>query len=550
MEPIAPRAEVTVYSPLFSPFRQQLQGEAVSIGRASDCSIPVKDRYLSRKHAEIISERGSWILKDCGSANGTYLNGTRVERDHPLRTGDRIRLGDTEIVFETAEHNTDRMLAVADTSPSMTISIPVNEIEQPGEKAESGDLARLKTLNILARELIEDRPTEELFGFIVERVLEHTEASRAALGLLGADGKSFVNVEVRREDRSDNSELRISHTVLSEVVEEKKALAFMDVSIDEKLSRAQSIIMQGIRSILCAPLMIGESVVGVLYVDYLVTQRKISEEDVRLVAQIARFAAIKLETTRLREEAIQKRLMDEELKTASMIQRGLLPPAPSGVEGYTFAGANRPCRTVSGDYYDFVRRPDGRVYFVIADVSGKGITAGLMMAGLQASFRIFCKGDPTPAALISQLNDALKDTLPQSKFVTLFLGRLDLATGLIEYANAGHTPPIWVRREGAEELGETDLVLGVVTHADFRDRKLQLAPGDALVLFTDGVTEAENEAGADLGSLGQLAKRLAPLHGASAGELAAAIEDAVLAHIEDEPLADDVTLLVVSRNKS
>ena len=321
MEPIAPRAEVTVYSPLFSPFRQQLQGTAISIGRASDCSIPIKDRYLSRKHAEIIVERGAWILKDCGSANGTYLNGARMERDHPLRTGDRIRLGDTEIVFETAEHNTDRMLAVADTSPSMTISIPVNEIEQPGGRSDTGDLAKLKTLNLLARELIEDRPTEELFGFIVDRVLEHTEASRAALGLLGPDGKSFVNVEVRRQDRSDSSELRISHTVLSEVVEEKKALAFMDDSVDEKLSRAQSIIMQGIRSILCAPLMIGDAVVGVLYVDYLFTQRKISEEDVRLVAQIARFAAIKLETTRLREEAIQKRIMDEELKTASVMTR-------------------------------------------------------------------------------------------------------------------------------------------------------------------------------------------------------------------------------------
>ncbi len=548
MEPIAPRAEVTVYSPLFSPFRQQLQGGAFSIGRASDCSIPIKDRYLSRKHAEIVADGASWVLKDCGSANGTYLNGSRVERDHPLRTGDRIRLGDTEIVFETPEHNTDRILAVADTSPSMTISIPVNEIEQPGGKPESGDLAKLKTLNLLARELIEDRPTEELFGFIVDRVLEHTQASRAALGLLGSDGKSFVNVEVRRQDHHDQTELRISRTVLSEVVEEKKALAFMDVSVDEKLSRAQSIIMQGIRSILCAPLMIGESVVGVLYVDYLFNQRKISEDDVRLVAQIARFAAIKLETTRLREEAVQKRIMDEELKTASMIQRGLLPPAPVGIDGYTFAGANRPCRTVSGDYYDFVRRPDGRIYFVIADVSGKGITAGLMMAGLQASFRIFCKNDPPPAELISQLNDALKDTLPQSKFVTLFLGRLDLATGHIEYANAGHTPPLWVTGSGVRELGDTDLVLGVISRADFRQHSLQLDPGDSLVLFTDGVTEAENEDGEDLGGRDDIVQRLGTMHGAGAEELAGAIEEVVLAHTADAPLADDVTLVVVSRN--
>src|SRR5213595_3042614 len=119
------RAEVTVYSPLFSPFRQQLQDETVSIGRASDCTIPIKDRYLSRRHAEIISTDGQWILKDLGSANGTYLNGSRVERELRLRAGDRIRLGDTEIVFETSEHNTDRFLAVADTAASATISIPV-----------------------------------------------------------------------------------------------------------------------------------------------------------------------------------------------------------------------------------------------------------------------------------------------------------------------------------------------------------------------------------------------------------------------------------------
>jgi sigma-B regulation protein RsbU (phosphoserine phosphatase) len=181
------------------------------------------------------------------------------------------------------------------------------------------------------------------------------------------------------------------------------------------------------------------------------------------VAKIARFAAIKLETTRLREEAIQKRLIDEELKTASTIQRRLLPPPPTGIAGYTFTGANRACRTVSGDYYDFVVRPDGKVYFVIGDISGKGVTAGLMMAGLQVAFRIFSKADPDPATLVAQLNVALKENLPQSKFATLFLGRLDTSTGLVEYANAGHPPPLWVRAEGVEELGETDLLLGVIS---------------------------------------------------------------------------------------
>ncbi len=541
MQSVPPRAEVTVYSPLFSPIRHSLEGAAVSIGRASDCSIPIKDRYLSRKHAEIIAVGNNWVLKDLGSANGTYLNGTRVERDEALKPGDRIRLGDTEIVFEATDRNTDRFIAVAESKASPTIAISVHDI---GDRPEAQDVARLQTLTLLARELIEDRPMDELFGFIVERVMEHLHPSRAAIALLAADGKSFTKVEVRRQDKSDSSELMISHTLLNDIVHEKKALAFMDVSVDEKLARAQSIVMQGIHSILCAPLMIGSSVVGVLYVDYLFNQRAISEDDVRLVAQIGRFAAIKLETTRLREDAIQKRIMDEELKTASNIQRRLLPAAPSGIPGYTFVGKNQPCRTVSGDYYDFAIRPDGKVYFVIGDVSGKGVTAGLMMAGLQVAFRIFSKSDPDPAALVTQLNTALKENLPQSKFVTLFLGRLDTKNGSIEYVNAGHTPPLWLRRNEVTELTDSDLLLGVVTKAEFVNRTLQLQPGDSLILFTDGVSEARNARDEDIGSN----LPLGSLHGADAELIARAVNDAVLAHVGDaENLDDDVTLLVVSR---
>jgi phosphoserine phosphatase RsbU/P len=544
MESATPRAEVTIYSPLFSPIRHPLQGPAVSIGRASDCSIPIKDRYLSRKHAEIIADGDAWVLKDLGSANGTYLNGARVERDQPLNTGDRIRLGDTEIVFETAERNTDRFIAVAGGSiSSPTIAIAVNEIS---DKPEAQDVARLQTLTLLARELIEDRPMDELFGFIVDRVMEHLHPSRAAIALLAHDGLSFRKVEVRRQDKRDASELTISHTLLSEIVGEKKALAYVDVGADEKLRSAKSIIMQGIHSILCAPLMIGSSVVGVLYVDYLFTQRSISEDDVRLVAQIGRFAAIKLETTRLREEAIQKRIMDEELKTASSIQRRLLPPAPSGIPGFTFVGHNQPCRTVSGDYYDFAIRPNGKVYFVIGDVSGKGVTAGLMMAGLQVAFRIFSKSDPDPATLVTQLNLSLKENLPQSKFVTLFLGRLDTKSGNVEYVNAGHTPPLLLRKNGTTELTESDLLLGVVARAEFVNRQLQLEPGDSLVLYTDGVTEARNEEGDDLGS-SLLADALTDLHGADAETIAAAVHETVLTHVGEAEMDDDVTLLVISR---
>ena len=546
MQAPPPNAEVTVHSPLFSPFRQPLpaQGSPISIGRASDCTIPIKDRYLSRRHAEIIAGDGLWILKDLGSANGTYVNGSRVERDLPLKAGDRIRLGDTEILFETGEHNTDRILAVANTAERPNITIPIGDIDPIG----TGDVARLQTLNTLARDLIDDRPMHELFGFIVDRVMQHLVPSRAAIALLGADGKSFAHVELRRRDPEDRSELAISNTLLTTLIEEKKALAFLDIASDEKLSSAHSIVIQGIRSIVAAPLTIGDAVVGLLYVDYFTAQKSISEDDVRLLAQIARFAAKKLETTKLREEAIEKRIMDEELKTASNIQRRLLPAAPTGIDGYSFVGVNQPCRSVSGDYYDFVVRPDGRVYFVIGDVSGKGVTAGLMMAGLQVAFRIFSKADPDPATLVTQLNGALREILPRSKFVTLFLGRLDTTTGVVEYVNAGHTPPLWIRRSGVEEVVAGDLLLGVISSAEYINRRLELAPGDSLILYTDGVSEAESETGSELGSRA-LARAFRDLHGAGATAAADKIAEVVLSHVgEPDALDDDVTIVVVSRD--
>jgi phosphoserine phosphatase RsbU/P len=530
---------------MLGPSSHPLAGDLVTIGRASECTVPIKDRYLSRRHAELLLVKGKWVLKDCGSANGTYLNGVRVERDEPLKSGDRIRLGDTEMLFHS-EHSTDRFVAVTNSRVTPTISIPLHELVDTPAATTGKSVERLRILNALAMELIEDRPLDQLFGFIVDRVMEHLHPSRAAIGLLRDQGQSLATVEIRRQNANDTSELYISNTLLAELVEEKKALAFTDVTVDEKLSRAKSIIMQGIHSVLCAPLLVQNVVVGVLYVDYFYTQRAISEEDVRLIGQIARFAAVKLENTKLREEALQKRLMDEELKTAYLIQRRLLPETPPAINGLSFGALNLPCHTVSGDYYDFVLRPDGRVYFVIADVSGKGITAALLMAGLQSAFRIFCKSDPTPGELVSQLNLVLKENLPRSKFVTLFAGRVDSRTGIVEYANAGHIPPLRIAADGVIELADTDLLLGMFPNAVYRTQTVELRVADALVLFTDGVTDAENAEGAELGSA-KLAETLAPLHGKEAGAMIEGIVQSVNAHTSEQSLEDDLTLVVVCR---
>jgi phosphoserine phosphatase RsbU/P len=540
MSPEVQRSQVrfTVYQPGIAPQQVALPGDLITLGRASDCTIPIKDRFLSRRHAEIVRDRGTWFVRDCGSVNGTLVNGVKIADPVPLRPGDRIALGDSEVVFH-ADDQPSQMIPIDSDSHATNLAIKIDSEERGTE--------RTKVLNSLAIEFLADRPMSDLFEFILDRVVGLLHPSRCAMALFGPDRATFDMVKLRRQDQSDSTDLLISRTLLKEVVDGRQVVSFFDSSQDEKLARAQSIIAQDIRSAICAPLLVGDAVLGVLYLDYKSTRGTCSENDVRLVGQIARFAAVTLERTRLREEAFAKAKIDEELRTAYTIQKRLLPSSLPVVSGYSFAAANRPAKSVSGDYYDMVVRPDGRIYFVIADVSGKGITAAIVMSSVATAFNIFTRTDPTPADLLRELNATLAPKTAPTKFVTLVAGVLNLATAEIVFSNAGHVPPLVVSAGGVDTLKITDLVVGLFPNAKYQNQTIQLNPGDALVLFTDGVTEAENEKEEQLGQA-TVAEMLKSLHRADASRILAAIDEHVRAYIGDVPPGDDVTMLAVTRS--
>src|SRR5262249_28044955 len=236
----------------------------------------------------------------------------------------------------------------------------------------------------------------------------------------------------------------------------------------------------------------------------------------------------------------------EELRTAYKIQSRLLPASVPRLGAYVFAGSNRPCKTVSGDYYDVVVRPDGRIYFVIADVSGKGITAALVMSSVATAFNIFTRNDPKPSELLREINATLAPKTSPSKFVTTVAGVLDPSTGVIEVANAGRVAPLGVGRGGVQALRTPDMVGGIKFHVAYWDQSINLGAGDSLVLFTDGVTEAENAAEEQLG-LDPILRLLEGMHGREAARLLDAIDTHVNEHIGDAPAGDDVTMLAVTR---
>jgi serine phosphatase RsbU (regulator of sigma subunit) len=537
-------AHLTVRQPDHPPQHLSLPPQAIILGRAPECTVPIRDRYLSRHHAEISFDGARWMVRDLGSANGTLLNGVRLYAATPLHPGDRIGLGDTEVLFAPAFDQHSQLIPIDGDSQAKSLVLSARDIIEE-TSLHGREQERTAILARLALEFIEDRPPEQLFDFILDRVVDLFNPSRAALALLDAGGQ-FSAVHLRRRDEMDSADLIISKTLLGEVIEERSVVSFVGASQDPKLARAESIVAQMIRSAVCAPLLVRDSVLGVLYLDFLAHEMLVTADDLKLIAQIARFAAAKLETTRLREEATAKARLDEELRTAYTIQSRLLPAELPAIEGYLFAARNQPCRTVSGDYYDVVVRPSGRIYFVIADVSGKGITAALVMASLATAFDIFTRADPTPAELVRRINETLAPRTAPSRFVTLFAGVLDPATGVVDYANAGHVPPLVISNDGARPLTVTDMVVGLFPAAKYRDQQVRLLRGDSLVLFTDGVTEAENAAEEQLG-LAAVTRLLDEVQGTAAPHIVERIDSFVQTWSGGAPAGDDVTMLALTR---
>lgn len=533
-----PRLELTLLQPPAPPVKLDLDRDVITVGRSTSCAIPINNRYLSRTHAEIVSDGDGWVLRDAGSVNGTYVNGTRIQSPVRLGPGDHIQLGDAELVIGGAA-------PLAAGSPSDTV-VNTDFVLKETEVKESA--ARTGIIHRLALELIADRPMAELFEFILDRVVDLMHPSRAALALLSDEDQS-LNIVTMRSTSRDGGELAISRTLVREVVQERKVVVFKADRSNAAFAAAKSIAVQMIYSALCAPLIAGDSVLGVLYIDYQLNGRSISEDDAQLAAQIARVAAIKLESTRLREAALEKGKLEETLKLAHAIQMRMLPQVTAPIAGSPFdvAAAIRPAKQVGGDFYDFHATADGKLYFCIGDVSGKGVPAALMMAVSRALFRSFTLAGREPAAVMSAVNRQLCDETEEAMFVTAFCGVLDLASGEVRSANAGHNPPLIVRPDGTLRSLSTrppGLVLGYMPDFAYVEESTILAPGDLLYLYTDGISEAANR-NEELFS----DERLHEVVSRHAAEDVRAVTSATLAAVDDfvggAPQSDDLTLLCI-----
>jgi len=529
--------------------RIPLDKERISVGRSRENDVFLPDQWLSRHHAEIRSRGDSIWLVDLGSKNGTLLNGMRVSGETRLRPGDVVALGEhlLTLVAEGAPEEEE------DVDLHGTQMFSARELSDVGTKPlDNEGLKRqnrvLSVLSKAASSLLVHRPLPELFELVLDLVFEAVPAERAAV-LLSVPGAEMPVVKASRS-RGGAPIGRVSRSIARRVMKERVSILLPNLLEDAALSSQDSIMSAGIRSALCSPLWFtsasGEqdAVIGLVYVDTLASQ-PFGEEDLRILTAVANVAAAKIENVRLLEESIEKRRLEEDIRVAAEIQRGLLPHGSPVVLGYQLAGSNTPCHTVGGDYYDF-ELDQGRLLLALGDVSGKGTGAALLMTVLRASVRGHW-AEATVSEAVSRINRTVCQNVPTNKYITFFMARLDTASGAISYVNAGHNPPLLVRADGrVDPLQEGGMVLGLFDSVPYAEGRVELRPGDLLVIFSDGVTETWSVEDEEFGE-----ERLARLVVAERALRAEALETRILKEIDlfsgGAKATDDRTLIVLKR---
>ncbi len=528
-----------------------LTGERLSFGRSSaaELSFP-EDAGLSRQHFAFELQGEDWTIKDLGSKNGTFVNNIPLKAQLILKPGDRITAGHLVIVFSPEAENAAPGVVVfeGDDSKAPSTSTVVTSLEGALSANQTIQMDRgtgprasapMQALIRAGQELSENRPLAELFPVILDLAIQAVNAQRGVVLVLEND------VLVPKAHQGDG--FRISSGVRDRVLRDKTSILVRDAQLDDAFKGRMSIVEQKVHTMMAVPLQTKERIIGLIYVDSPFVLREFTRDDLNLLSVMAHIAAIRVENVRLAEIEQTERIMQRDLSQAAEIQRRMLPAEAPKMAGADLAGFNAACRTVGGDYYDFFPYPDGRVALALGDVSGKGMPASLMMMALHARVQVLAEDPGNMAAFMTRLNKATCAQCPSNRFITFFFCVLDTATGELTFANAGHNPPILMRASGEAQLLEGGgPVLGILPIAPYAEQRAHLDHGDMLVLYIDGVTEANNAAYEEYGEARFIEvlkrHREAP---------ATAIVDAVTRDLDEfaagAPQADDITLVVAKR---
>jgi serine phosphatase RsbU (regulator of sigma subunit) len=528
------------------------------VGRGPYNHIVLDDTRVSRQHAKISPEPGGHVVYDLNSANGTFVNDVQVKREK-LAPNDVVRFGPFSFKFESDMFSetgpiekkvksqgrfVEIKTQVGDYPPSKIIdSLDASLATNPGvvhdlQQLEDAD-RKLRTLYAFMQSIATTLETGELFERILRNLLDTFPTAEAVAIYLREPSTGMMEPrKVMRRDDAPPTLSTLPGLFHDEVVAKGRAILSAPVVPGHKSAGGLS---------MHAPMIFGPEVQGVLHVRSGDSQRvAFNQGDLDLLTGLAAQAAMALQNARMHQESLKQQRLQQDLLLAEQIQKSFLPRQLPSVAGLDFVTDYRPAYSVGGDFYDLFWLDPERVGVFIGDVSGKGVSAALLMARISSDLRVAALAEKDPARALARVNQTVLERKQHDIFVTGIYLTLDVKTRQITLANAGHLPP-FIRHQARGELerveGGSGTAIGIFDEAVYEQSVLQLHPGDTLVLCTDGVLEATDELGEQFG-FDRLELSLSS--GSSRPrDLAERLQRDLREHVRDAPQYDDLTLIVL-----
>jgi serine phosphatase RsbU (regulator of sigma subunit) len=525
--------------------RYTLSDERTVLGRDTDCDIVLGLGGVSRKHAQIVAVDGEYYLEDLQSRNGTFLNGEQLTGRRKLHENDLVTVCDLELSFHYRSQGAvlvDDELdeCKATITSTRDVSSTHDELRQTAVNPET----KLRAMMEISRNVGSTLARREVLAKVLDSLLSiFPQADRGFVVLKsGGDGPLTVQAEKHRTAEI-TAPAKISRTIVDAAMRSAEAILSADVASDPRFDSSMSSTVLQIRSMMCVPIIDAKgNALGAIQIDSCDQRTPFVHDDLEVLASVASLAAVAVENTQLHETAVRRQALDRDLTLAHDVQRRFLPKQPPSYPGYEFFHFYQAANQVGGDCFDYLPLPDDRLAVFVADVAGKGIPAALLMAKLSADVRYSIVGQADPAAVVTALNSRWEE-----RFVTMTVAVIDLVLHRVQIVNAGHLAPFVRRTDGlVEQLGfeATGLPVGVSPDFEYQSFTIELAPGDALVMFTDGINEAMNSANALYG-LERLAQQLREANGPR--QIGERILADVGAFVGNQPQHDDMCLLCFGR---
>ncbi len=525
------------------------------IGRGeTDNSVALADGRISRHCAAIVMDDSGYHLDDIGNRYGVFVNGAKVQQQ-PLRDGDMIGFG-----IDDSYHIVFHVGSAPDVPAQPEVANLLTRIGTLSDLASSGTSGGLSKLNLLleASSLLHSQlPLESVLGSMLDHAISITHADRGLL--IEPDASGVMRVHLARSNKGDNlapAAINPSQTAVNQAISKQSSVITEDLNLAGlDLKSAESVVVQGLRAVVAIPLYASTRAVadtggdlkmgpllGVIYLD----SRRIaafSAIDRQILDAMGGQAASILDNARLVEKERERQRLEQELSIARTIQQALVPHGLHDFPHLAVTGVHHPCTEVGGDYFDVLPVSEDRTAFLIADVSGKGLGAALLTTMLQGALSGLSMG-ADPVKVFNHVNKFLCRHNEVGRYATMFIGIVG-RDGMLEYIKAGHPSPLLLRKGQVTELySEGSFPVGLIPEADYESARLQLEPEDTLVLFSDGVTEAENP-NHDLFEVSGLSKALDGKQGVPVETLQQSVLEAVRNFSRGASQSDDITLLVV-----